>query len=93
MYAYGGIQEGGGPRSSHYFAFQKILSTIYVYGDGNTTCIFIRISIKKVYPSATLLKDSKIILSSQGLTTFNVQQVNVFICFPSYLERGIMGCI
>ena len=37
----------GGPRSSHYFAFQKILSTIYVYGDGNTTCILIRNFIKK----------------------------------------------
>ena len=83
----------GGPRSSHYFAFQKILSTIYVYGDGNTTCILIRISIKKVYPSASLLKDSKIIFSSQGLTTFNFQQVNIFYLFSVLSRRGITGCI
>ena len=38
----------GGPRSSHYFAFSKVLSTIYVYGDGNTTCVHTRNSIKKV---------------------------------------------
>ena len=43
----GVYKKEGGPRSSHYFAFQKILSTIYVYGDGNTTCILIRISRKK----------------------------------------------
>jgi len=48
---------------------------------------------KKVSPSATLIKDSKVKLSNQGLTTFNVQQVDVFICFPSYPERGITGCI
>ena len=43
----GVYKKEGGPRSSHYFAFQKILSTIYVYGDGNTTCILIRNFIKK----------------------------------------------
>ena len=36
-----------GPRSSHHFAFSKILSTIYVYGDGNTTCVHTRNFIKK----------------------------------------------
>ena len=39
----------GGPRSSHHFAFSKILSTIYVYGDGNTTCVHTRNFIKKVF--------------------------------------------
>jgi len=39
----------GGPRSSHYFAFSKVLSTIYVYGDGNTTCVHTRNFIKKVF--------------------------------------------
>ena len=43
----GVYKKEGGPRSSHYFAFQKILSTIYVYGDGNTTCILIRNLNKK----------------------------------------------
>jgi len=38
----------GGPRSSHHFAFSKILSTIYVYGDGNTTCVHTRNFIKEV---------------------------------------------
>ena len=51
------------------------------------------IQTKKVLPCATLSKNPKVILSSQGLTTFNVQQVDVFICFPSYPKRGIMGCI
>ena len=37
----------GAPRSSHYFAFSKILSTIYVYGDGNATCVHTRNFIKK----------------------------------------------
>ena len=39
---------------------------------------------KKVSRSATLIKDSKVKLSTYGLTTFNVQQVDVFVCFPSY---------
>ena len=43
----GVYKKEGGPRSSHYFAFQKILSTIYVYGVGNTTCILIRNFHKK----------------------------------------------
>ena len=51
------------------------------------------IQTKQVSTSATLIKYSKVKLSSQGLTTFNVQQVDVFICFPSYPERGITGCI
>ena len=38
----------GGPRSSHYFAFSKVLSTIYVYGDGNTTCDYI-LSVYVIY--------------------------------------------
>ena len=41
----------GGPHSSHYFAFSKILSTIYVYGDGNTTCVHPRNFIKKGFTS------------------------------------------
>ena len=45
----GVCKKEGGPRSSHYFAFQKILSTIYVYGDGNTTCILIRNLHKKSF--------------------------------------------
>ena len=45
----GVYKKEGGPRSSHYFAFQKILSTIYVYGDGNTTCILIRNLHKKSF--------------------------------------------
>ena len=40
----------GGPRSSHHFAFSKILSTIYVYGDGNTTCVHTRNFIKNGIP-------------------------------------------
>jgi len=87
----GVYKKEGGPRSSHYFAFQKILSTIYVYGDGNTTCILIRISRKKVYPSASLLKDSKIILSNQGLTTFMFQQVNIFYLFSVLFRKGYYG--
>ena len=27
------------------------------------------------------------------MTTFDFQQIDVFICFPSYPERGITGCI
>ena len=49
VYAYGGIQEGGGPVVLMILLFQKILSTIYVYGDGNTTCILIRNFIKRCY--------------------------------------------
>ena len=87
----GVYKKEGPPRSSHYFAFQKILSTIYVYGDGNTACILIRNLNQKVSTSATLIKDSKVKLSNQGLTTFNVQQVVFLFCFPSYPERGITG--
>ena len=84
----GVYKKEGGPRSSHYFAFQKILSTIYVYGDGNTTCILIRNSIKKVRPSAALLKDLKI-LSSQGLTIFNFNK-SMFLFVFRLIPKGVL---
>ena len=59
-----------------------------------TLLVFLsEIETKKVLASATLIKASKVKLSNQGLTTFNVQQVDVFIFFLSYPERGITGCI
>ena len=52
MCAYGGIKdEGGGAVVLTILLFQKILSTTYVYGDGNTTCVHTRNSIKKKWSS------------------------------------------
>ena len=46
---------------------------------------------KKISASATLIKDSKVKLSSQGLTTFNVQQVDIFILFSVLSRKGYYG--
>ena len=78
----------GGPRSSHYFAFSKILSTIYVYGDGNTTCVHTRIFIKKV----STIFDLKICFFSLcGLSVHYLWQFK--ISFSEYEFRNYINCI
>ena len=93
MCAYGGIQEKGGPRSSHDFAFSKILSTIYVYGDGNTTCVHTRNSIKKVLHKCYTGFWTRNYSSDSKFDYNQFQQVDIFIGVQSYPEGGSMGRI
>ena len=90
MCAYGGIQDEGGPRSSHHFAFSKILSTIYVYGDGNTTCVHTRNLIKKVFHKCyTGLLDKKNFRQPKGLTTIIFNKSIILLVFH-LIPKGVL---
>ena len=65
VYAYGGIQEGGGPPQFSLFCFSKnIVDNICVWSWKHYLYSYQEFSQKKVLTSATLIKDSKVKLSS-----------------------------
>ena len=70
--------------------FQKILSTIYVYGDGNTTCVHTRNFIKKVFHKCyTGSWTRKHIRQTKGLTTI-IFNKSIFLLVFHLIPKGVL---